>query len=59
MSDRLLDEAARMLRGMEERFGIPAEDIETPAQGPRSGDNTTSRVSTRPAGSQQADRGAA
>ena len=55
MSDRLLDEAARMLRGMEERFGIPTED----AQEQRSDDNSTSPASTHPAGAQQADGGAA
>ena len=54
MPDRLLDEAARMLRGMEERFGIPAEDGDTSPQEPRSGDNSDS-----PAGGQQADGGTA
>lgn len=59
MPDRLLYEAARMLREMEQHFGLPPRDIETSRQEPRSDENTISPVSTRPAGGQQADGGAA
>lgn len=56
MPDRLLAEAAKMLRGMEQRFGIPAQDIETGAQERAGDDDSTTPGSNCPAGGHETDR---